>query len=542
MEFDTVIVGAGSAGCVLADRLTADGRQSVLVLEAGPSDRRFWIQVPLGYGKSFYNSEVNWAYTTEPDPGFGGRRDYWPRGKVLGGSSAINAMVYIRGHRADYDDWKAAGNSGWGWDEVLPHFKAIECNEAGGDAWRGTEGPLHVSDVSARVEGYCQSFIAAGEEAGLPFNPDFNGSSQEGVGHYQITTRNSRRMSAARAFLRPAMKRSNLRVETEAHVLRLTFEGKRATGLVYRRHNREVTVRARREVIVAAGAINTPQLLMLSGVGSGAALQAHGIDVVHDNGNVGRHLQDHVGLNYTFGVTHPTLNEKLCTWPAKIAAGMQYLLAGRGPLSLSINHGGGFFRTNAARERPNMQLYYQAMSMMTGKHDGKRPVLNPDPFRAIGLGLSACRPTSRGHLELRSSDPDDAPAIHPNAYGTNHDIEEMLEAVKFLRHLAGQPSLAAVITEELEPGPGVWTDEELVDDIRARSGTVYHPSCTCRMGPDPAEAVVDSRLRVHGMKNLRVVDASVFPNVVSGNTNGPTMMTAHRAADFILEETGRTKP
>jgi len=536
MEFDTIIIGAGSAGCVLADRLTRDGRQTVLVLEAGPDDRRFWIQVPLGYGKSFYDSRVNWAYDTEPDPGLGGRSDYWPRGKVLGGSSSINAMVYIRGHREDYEDWKRAGNTGWGWDDVLPHFKAIENNEAGADAWRGTGGPLHVSDVSSRVERYCRAYIEAGQQAGLAFNPDFNGAEQEGVGYFQITTRNSRRMSAARAFLRPAMKRPNLKVETGAHVLRLTFEGPRATGVVVSRNGRERTIRARREVIVAAGAVNTPQLLMLSGIGPGDHLRRHGIDVVHDNPHVGQHLEDHMGGGYTFGVNHPTLNERLRSWPAKLLTGLEYLLLGRGPLSLSINHGGGFFRTDPSRSRPNMQLYFQAFSTLTVKHDGERPILNPDPFRAIGLGLSACRPTSRGHLELASADPFAAPRIFPNAFDTEHDMAEMLQAMRFLRELAAQPALAAVITKELRPGPEVATDEQMIDYIRRSSGTVYHPCCTCRMGPEPSDAVVDSRTRVHGLEGLRVVDASIFPNIVAGNTNGPVMMTAHRAADLIEED------
>ena len=343
-------------------------------------------------------------------------------------------------------------------------------------------------------------------------------------------------MSAARAFLRPAMKRPNLRVETGAHVLRILFEGKRATGVVYRQGGREVIVKAGREVILSGGAVNSPQVLMLSGIGAGDDLGSHGLTVVHDNPNVGRHLQDHLGSGYTFGVTHPTINERLHSWPAKLLSGAQYLLTRRGPLSLSINHGGGFFRTSPNRPRPNMQLYFQAMSTLTGKHDGERPVLNPDPFRGIGLGLSACRPTSRGHLELRSADPFDAPAIHPNSYGTEHDIQEMLEAMRFLRHLAAQPAFAEVITEELRPGPGVASDDEMLAYIRESTTTVYHPSCTCRMGADAADSVVDPRLRVHGVEGLRVVDASVFPNIVAGNTNGAVMMTAARAADLILED------
>jgi choline dehydrogenase len=357
------------------------------------------------------------------------------------------------------------------------------------------------------------------------------------VGYFQFTIKNGRRMSAARAFLRPAMKRSNLRVETGAHVVRILFEGKRATGVVYRQNGQEITAKAGREVILSGGAINSPQLLLLSGIGPGDQLRRHGLEVLHENANVGRHLQDHLGSGYKFGVTHATLNERLHSWPAKLLSGLQYLLTGSGPLSLSINHGGGFFRTSPDRPRPNMQLYFQAMSTLTGRNDVERPVLNPDPFRAIGLGLSACRPTSRGHLELRSADPFDAPAIHPNSFGTDHDLQEMLEAMKFLRHLAAQPALAEVITGELRPGPEVGSDDEMIAYIRESAGTVYHPSCTCRMGSDPATSVVDPRLRVHGIEGLRVVDASVFPNIVAGNTNGPAIMTAAHAARFILEDT-----
>ena len=536
MVFDTIVVGAGSAGCVLADRLSADGRRSVLLLEAGPSDRRFWIHVPLGYGKTFHDPEVNWAYRAEPDPGLGGRSDYWPRGKVLGGSSSINAMVFMRGHPADYDDWRAAGNPGWGWDDVLPYFEAIEDDETGVDASRGARGPLRVSDVSRRVERYCRAYIAAGRQAGLPFNPDLARACRDGVGYYRITTANGRRMSAARAFLRPAMRRPNLTVTTGAHVTRVVLEGGRAAGVVFRRAGRETGAKAVREVILAAGAVNTPQLLMLSGVGPGEALRDLGIDVALANDNVGRHLQDHLGCGAVHRVTHPTLNERLRSRPAKLLAGAQYLLARRGPLSLSINHGGGYFRTSPERARPNMQIYFQAMSMPAGERDGERPVLDPDPFRAVGLGLSSCRPASRGRVELRSADPFDSPAIHPGGFGAPEDMEEMLAGMRFLRRLARQPAFAAVAVEELKPGPGVAGDEEMVDFIRRTSSTVFHPSCTCRMGPDPSASVVDSRLRVHGVEGLRVCDASVFPNIVSGNTNGPTMMTAARGADLILED------
>jgi choline dehydrogenase len=535
MDVDFIIVGAGSAGCALADKLSADGRFKVLVLEAGGSDRRFWVQVPLGYGKLFYDQAVNWAYTTAPDPGLGGRADYWPRGKIVGGSSAINAMVYIRGHRGDYDDWAAAGNPGWGWDEVLRVYKAMEASEAGDDAFRGRGGPLHVAEVSRRLHPLCRAYIAAGQQAGLAFNPDFNGPTQDGIGVYEINTWKGRRNSAARAFLYPAMKRGNVETLNRALVTRVLFAGRRATGVEYVRDGETRTAMARREVILSGGAVNTPQILQLSGIGPGALLQALGIAVVASNANVGRHLQDHLGINYTYRSTVASLNTVLRPWWGKLVVGMQYVFWRSGPLSLSLNQGGGFFRTGPERARPNMQLYMQAITTVKPRA-GERPLLTPDPYPGFSLGLSSCRPRARGFIEIASADPQAAPCIVANAFGQPDDMAEMLAAVKFLRRLASMPALAAVIAEELLPGPAVASDDELVADIRRRSGTVYHPSCSCRMGPDPASAVVDARLRVHGIEALRVVDASIFPNLISGNTNAPAMMVGIRAGELILED------
>ncbi|MGL4592581.1 MAG: GMC family oxidoreductase [Aestuariivirga sp.] len=535
MEFDFIIVGAGSAGCVLAERLTADGRHSVLVLEAGGSDRRFFVQMPLGYGKTFYDPRVNWMYQAEPDPGLNGQRDYYPRGKILGGSSSINAMVYIRGHAEDYEDWKRAGNPGWGFDEVLPAYKAIEDYAAGDPAYRGRGGPLHISDIGDDAHPLCRNFIAASEAAGLAFNADFNGAEQEGVGLYQLTTKGGRRMSAARAFLRPAMRRRNLKVEMHAQVTRLRFEGRRATGVEYVRHGASRTATARREVILSGGAINTPQLLQLSGIGPGALLQRHGLPVLLDNANVGARMQDHHGINYTWRMTVPTLNDALRPWWGKLRAGLQYILARRGPLSLSVNQGGGFFRTDPAQPRPNMQLYMQAFSTLIPK-DGERPLLTPDPFPGLSLGLSNCRPTSTGAVEIQSPDPFTHPRLTFHAYGTDRDAAEIVAAVKFLRVIAAQAPFQGLMAEELRPGPAVRTDAELLHDARQRSGTVYHHACTCRMGPDPASAVVDARLRVHGTEHLRVIDASAFPNLIAGNTNAPTVMLGWRGAAMVLDE------
>lgn len=534
-ETDYIIVGAGSAGCVLADRLTASGKHRVTVLEAGGTDRRFFVMLPLGYGKLFYDPAVNWLYKTEPDPGLAGARDHWPRGKVLGGSSSINAMVYIRGHRADYDEWAAAGNAGWGWDDVLSAYKAMEDTEAGGDAWRGKGGPLFVSANRKGLHPLVKDYIAACESAGLAHNPDFNGAEQEGTGIYQMTIKDARRNSAARAFLRPAMKRPNCRVITGAMVTRVLIENGRATGVEYRIGNETRTLRAKAEVILSGGAINSPQLLQLSGLGPGALLQRLGIPVLRDNPNVGDHLSDHQGINYTWKMRVPTYNDELRPWWGKLIAGMKYVLAGSGPLSKSINHGGGFFRTSPDLPRPNMQLYMQAFSTLIPR-DGERPILTPDPFPGMSIGLSNCRPTSRGHIRIASPDAFTHPTITANAFSTDHDVQEMLLAVKYLRHLAAQPPLARLIAEELRPGPEITTDEQIIDDFRRRSGTVYHPSCTCRMGPDPASSVIDARLRVHGVDALRVIDASSFPNLIAGNTNAPAMMVGWKGAELVLAD------
>ncbi|MGN6534338.1 MAG: GMC family oxidoreductase [Mesorhizobium sp.] len=533
--YDFIVVGSGSAGSVLAERLSASGRFSVLVLEAGGSDRRFYVQIPLGYGQCLFDPAVNWNYKTEPDPGLAGNADHWPRGKVLGGSSSINAMVWIRGAREDYDDWAAEGNPGWGWEDVLPAFKAIEDNATGADAWRGAGGPVHVTHCESNVHPLTKRYLAAAGQAGLPLNPDFNGAAQEGVGVYQINTKDGRRMSAARAFLRPAMKRRNVRVETNTLATKILFEGKRAVGIEYEQNGRTHTARAGREVILAAGSINSPQLLQLSGIGPAPLLQGLGIPIVHANANVGANLQDHVGINYTFKGRTATLNQLLRPWWGKALVGAQYLLLRSGPLSLSMNNAGGFFRTDPGQTRPNMQLYFQAFSTVIPK-SGERPILTPDPWPGFSIGLSNCRPSSRGEIMIRTNNPRDYPRIVANALSTNSDVEEMLAAVKFVRRIAAMPAMADYIAEEILPGPSVTSDNDLIQDFRKRSGTVYHPVSTCRMGPDAGRAVVDARLRVHGLEGLRVIDASVFPGNITGNTNAPTIMVGWKGAEMVLED------
>ncbi|MBL4918053.1 GMC family oxidoreductase N-terminal domain-containing protein [Szabonella alba] len=535
--YDYIIVGAGSAGCVLAERLSVNGRYSVLVLEAGGTDRRFYVHLPLGYGKLFYDPAVNWLYRAEPDPGLAGNVDHWPRGRILGGSSSINAMVWIRGHRTDYDDWQASAGGNWGWEAARDAYRAIEDNEAGADDFRGQGGPLFISANHSDLHPLCETFIASAQAAGLPRNPDFNGAEQDGAGIYQMTIKGARRNSAARAFLRPAMKRRNVTVLTHAQATRVLLEGRRATGVEYRHKGTLHQVRAGREVILAGGAINSPQLLMLSGIGPAAHLRAQGIEVALDAPLVGQNLTDHQGINYTWRMTVPTYNDALRPWWGKLRAGLQYVLGGRGPLSKSINHGGGFFRTSPDLTRPNMQLYFQAFSTLLPRA-GERPILRPDPFSGLSIGLSNCRPGSRGEITLASSDPFAAPRITANAFSTEDDVAEMLAAVKMLRHIAAQDPIAPLIAEELRPGPQVQTDEDLIADFRARSGTVYHPSCTVRMGQDAATSVLDPDLRVRGIAGLRVCDASAFPTLIGGNTNAPAILTGWIGAARILADAG----
>ena len=535
VEFDYVVVGAGSAGCVLANRLTKSGRHSVLLLEAGGSDRSPWVQVPIGYGKTFTDPRFNWKYFTEPDPGLLSRKTYWPRGKVLGGSSSINAMLYVRGHPGDFDDWAAAGNPGWAYRDVLPYFRKSEDHVWGASDYHGSGGPMRVSEFTTAVHPICQRFLASCEALGIPANPDFNAAQMEGAGTWQMTTRDGWRESASNAFLRPAMRRSNLNVITRALVTRVSFTGTRAIGIEYSRGGKLHTVQARRDVILSAGAVNTPQLLQLSGVGDATLLRRFGIAVQLDAPAVGQRMQDHLGISYHYKSRVPTLNNEIYPLSGKIKSALQYAFGRHGIFAMSVNHAGAFVRTRPGLTRPNMQVYFNPLSY-TAATGLERKLLQPDPFPGYLLGFNSCRPTSRGSVRIVSRDPAVAPAIQPNSLSTELDVEDAFEGAQLMRRIASAAPLAEIMESELHPGAQVQTRDELIDDFRKRSGSVYHPCGSCAMGPDPRSAVVDGALRVHGTAGLRVVDASIFPTVTSGNINAAVIMMAEKAADLITKE------
>jgi choline dehydrogenase len=535
--YDYIIVGAGTAGCVLANRLTASGEQRVLLLEAGGSDRTPWIQVPIGYARTFHDPRYNWMYEAQQDPGLDNRAAFWPRGKVLGGSSSLNAMIYVRGQPADFDDWRAAGNPGWSWTDALPWFKKLEDHPLGPSEFHGAGGPVHVSDVSASVHPICRRFIDACVRTGVAETPDFNGAQTEGTGLWQVTIKDGWRVSSASAYLRPAMRRANLDVQLRAHATRVLFSGGRATAVEYQRRGGERQIaQARREVLLAGGAVNSPQLLELSGIGAGKLLQQFNIPVVVDSPAVGTGLQDHLAVSYFFRSRVPTLNDELAPFFGKVKAALRYALTRGGPLAMSVNQAGAFVRSRTELTRPNLHIYFNPASYSTTASGPRRRLLNPDPYPGFLMSFNTCRPTSRGSVHIRSADPFSPPAIAPNSLSTAADVQDVFDGARVLRRIAATQPLAEVVASEREPGSDRQSDSEVLADFRRRAGSVFHASCTCPMGPDARSAVVDARLRVHRVGGLRVVDASVFPNITSGNTNTPVLMVAEKAADLILQD------
>ncbi|MBP0619077.1 GMC family oxidoreductase [Cupriavidus consociatus] len=530
---DYIVVGAGSAGCVLANRLSEDGRHSVCLLEAGPPDRYPWIHIPIGYGKTMFHKEVNWGFYTDPDPNMLNRRIYWPRGRTLGGSSAINGLIYVRGQRQDYDHWAALGNPGWEWDACLPYFRKLENNDLGAGPTRGTTGPLNATSIDRRHP-LVDAFIEAGQVLGLPRKTDFNEGDQEGVGYYQLTTRNGWRCSTAVAYLRPARTRANLRVETDAHTTAVLFEGKRAVGVRYVKDGQPYILRARREVILCAGALQSPQLLQLSGIGPAPLLRELGVPVVQALPGVGENLQDHLQVRLIYEVARPiTTNDQLRSLAGKARMGLEWLLMRRGPLAIGINQGAMFCRALPQSATPDTQFHFATLSAdMAGG--------SVHPFSGCTYSVCQLRPASRGTVRIRSTDPFEAPSMQPNYLSAELDRRCTIAAIRYARRVAQAEPMRGLMQREFRPGDAVQSDDEILHFCREYGATIFHPSGTARMGPahDPL-AVVDARLRVHGVGGLRVVDCSVMPTLVSGNTNVPVVMMAERAADFIREDARR---
>jgi choline dehydrogenase-like flavoprotein len=521
-SYDYVIVGAGSAGCVLANRLSADPGARVLLLEAGGSDRNVNIRIPAGFPKQF-RSKLDWGYVSEPEPNLIGRSMFLPRGKSLGGSSSMNAMIYIRGHRVDYDTWAERGATGWSYPEVLPYFKRAEGNERLSGPYHGTDGPLNVADPTW-LSGVTDPFTQSAKAAGIPTNDDFNGAEQEGAGPFQLTQKRGRRWSAADAYLHPVRKeRENLTVVTGALAQRLLWEGTRASGVAYEVKGRSLTARAEREVLLAAGAFNSPQLLMLSGVGPEAHLREHGIDVVADSPHVGEHLSDHAMTTVTYEIKSGLSCLVDATHPKYLA---QYLLQrGKGKLSSNVGESGAHVRVGDGVPAPDFQILMGAAYYFD---NGYRTYPNP----AITLAPSYLRPQSEGSVRLRSRDPHSSPAIRIGFLGTDREMKDNIAAIRLAREVAESGPLGDMIVGNIDPGPGVQTDEQIAAWIRAEVQHEYHPSCTCRMGAE-GEGVLDEQLRVRGVDGLRVVDCSSFPTIPGGNTNAPAIMLAERASDLI---------
>jgi len=535
-EYDFVVVGAGSAGCAMAARLSESGKYSVALVEAGPEDDSFWMQVPLGYGKLYNNPRYNWMHETEPEPGLNGTKLFQPRGKVLGGSSSINGMMYVRGPRADFDYWRQLGNVGWSYDDVLPFFKKAEDNERGSDEFHGKGGPLGVSNTPRHE--LADAFIASAVKVGYPRNTDFNGSSQEGFGYNQLTTRGGRRCSTAVAYLRPARRRANLKIITEALASRILFRNGEAVGVEYKRAGNTETVSARREIVVCGGSINSPQLLQLSGVGPAELLAQHGIPVVAEASKVGEDMQDHFGVPLTFRCNKPiTINDYLNNPLRKLKMGIDYVLFKRGPMAANAGLCQGFIRTDEYFASPNMVILMWIWSMALTAKRAREPVTLND-FPGITTMVVNSYPESRGSIRIKSAEATVPPEIRFNHLMSDRDNQILLKGIHTVRRIVSTPPFSSYVVQENDPGAQCSSDSDLIEHFRNRGRSTYHTTSTCRMGIDD-RAVVDPRLRVNGVRKLRVADASIMPKVISGNTNAAAIMIGEKGAAMILEDTKR---
>jgi len=526
-KFDFIVIGAGSAGCAIANRLTEDPSNRVLLLEAGGRDLNPWLHIPVGYYRTIFNDKLNWGYQTEPEPELEDRQISWPRGRVLGGSSAINGLVYIRGQREDFQLWRQMGNQGWGWDDVLPFFKKSEDQERGANALHGEGGPLGVSDPKQTNE-ICEAYINACDEMGIPRTADFNGEVQEGAGYFQLTTRNGRRSSSAVAYLHPIKYRPNLEVVTDALVTRLVVENKVATGVMYWHQGDLKRADVAGEIVLSAGAIGSPQILQLSGIGPAASLQELDIKVVHELSGVGANLQDHFQARSVYKCTKPiTLNDRVRSPFQKAMMGMEWLIKRTGPLTIGAGQGGIFARTRPELATPDVQFHLILFS-------ADKPGEALHDFSGFTASVCQLRPESRGNIMIKSRDPKEHPAIHANYLATETDRQCIVDGLKLARKLAGSEALQPLIAAELEPGSDVVTDDDFLTYARQRGGTIFHPTSTCMMGPSSnPTAVVDNELRVHGLRGLRVADASIMPTVVSGNTNAACIMIGEKLASLL---------